>query len=395
MTSITPNIISHVGRNLHQVPKHPLSIIKQRIVHHFHKTYTSRTGNAVFAHFDDVSPIVSCEQNFDSLLVASDHVTRSNKDNYYINSETVLRAHTSAHQRDFIRMGFDRFLVSGDVYRRDAIDSSHYPVFHQMEGVRLFTADELFMRDSSDSDGLALFESNQDTQRETTDKQSVHTMDAVKMMEINLKEMLNQLMKELFGSNIETRWNTCYFPFTHPSYELEIKFQGEWLEVLGSGIMRQPILEKGGAYDKVGWAFGLGLDRLAMLLFDIHDIRFFWSKDKRFLLQFESVDLNRETNIKFKPFSVYPPSYRDISFWLPEHSFSENDFYEVVRSVGGDSVEEVKLVDQFTHKDSKRQSNCYRITYRAMDRTFTSDEINKIQNKLRASVQELLKVELR
>ena len=66
------------------------------------------------------------------------------------------------------------------------------------------------------------------------------------MMEFNLKESLIKLMKELFGSDIETRWTTCYFPFTHPSYELEIKFQGEWMEMLGSGIMRQSILENGG-----------------------------------------------------------------------------------------------------------------------------------------------------
>ena len=395
MTSVTPNIISHVGRNLHQVPKHPVNIIKQRIVHHFHKSYTNRVGNAVFAHFDDVSPVVSCEQNFDSLLVSPDHVTRSKKDNYYINSDTLLRAHTSAHQRDFIRMGFDQFLVSGDVYRRDAIDSSHYPVFHQMEGVRLFTAGELFKKECSSHSGLKLFESQPDSERDTSEKQSMHTMDAVKMMEINLKETLNKLMQSLFGNEIETRWNPCYFPFTHPSYELEIKFKGEWLEVLGSGVMRQPILEKGGAYDKVGWAFGLGLDRLAMLLFDIQDIRLFWSKDVRFLKQFEKVDLNRESNIKYNPFSVYPSSHRDISFWLPNQDFSENDFYEIVRFAGGDLVEEVKLVDQFTHLESQRLSNCYRITYRAMDRTFTNEEVNEVQNKVRALVQESLGVELR
>ena len=72
---------------------------------------------------------------------------------------------------------------------------------------------------------------------ETSEKQAPHTMDAVKMMEFNLKESLIKLMKELFGSDIETRWTTHYFPFTYPSYELEIKFQGEWMEMLGSGII--------------------------------------------------------------------------------------------------------------------------------------------------------------
>ena len=394
VTSITPAIISRVGRNLHLVPKHPINIVKQRIVHHFHKTYTNRMGNAIYAHFDNVSPVVTTEQNFDSLLVAPDHVTRSRNDNYYINNTTMLRAHTSAHQRDFIRMGCNQFLVTGDVYRRDEIDSSHYPIFHQMEGVRLFSREELFRKNHGEVSELLLFESDQTLKVETVDKQAPHTVDAVKIMEFNLKETLTKLMKELFGGDIETRWTSCYFPFTHPSYELEIKFQGEWLEVLGSGVMRQPILENGGVTDRIGWAFGLGLDRLAMLLFDIPDIRLFWSKDERFLEQFLSVGLEPSTNVKFKPYSKYPPCYKDVTFWLPS-DFSENDFHEVVRSIAGDLVEKVELIDKFCHPKSGRVSHCYRITYRSMDRSMTNEEINIIQEQIRKVTVDELCVELR
>ena len=395
MTSVTPAIIGRVGRSLHTVPQHPINIIKQRIVHHFHKTYTNRTGNPIYAHFDNVSPVVTTEQNFDSLLVSSNHVTRSKNDNYYINSQVMLRAHTSAHQRDFIRMGCNHFLVTGDVYRRDEIDSSHYPVFHQMEGVRLFSREELFRpSNGGDEAGLRLFESDPSSQVETSEKQAPHTMDAVKMMEFNLKDTLIKLMKELFGCDIETRWTTCYFPFTHPSYELEIKFQGEWMEMLGSGIMRQPILENGGVTDRIGWAFGLGLDRLAMLLFDVPDIRLFWSKDERFIEQFSSVGLDPSTNIKFVPYSKYPPCYKDIAFWLPL-KFSENDFHEIVRSKADDLVEKVELIDKFDHPDTGRVSHCYRITYRSMDRNVTNDEINIIQDQIRKTVVDEICVELR
>ena len=79
----------------------------------------------------NISPIVTTEQNFDSLLVAKDHVKRSKNDNHYINCTTMLHAHTSTHQRDFIQMGCNQFLVMGDVYRRDERDSSHYLIFHQ------------------------------------------------------------------------------------------------------------------------------------------------------------------------------------------------------------------------------------------------------------------------
>lgn len=395
MTSVTPAIITKVGRNLHCVPNHPINIIKQRIVHHFHKTYTNRTGNAIYAHFDNVSPIVTTEQNFDSLLVARDHVTRSKNDNYYINSTTMLRAHTSAHQRDFIQMGCNQFLVTGDVYRRDEIDSSHYPIFHQMEGVRLFSREELFKSNGGENSELLLFETDPSSQVETSDKQAPHTVDAVKMMEFDLKETLIKLMKELFGNDIETKWTSCYFPFTHPSYELEIKFQGEWMEMLGSGIMRQPILENGGVTDRIGWAFGLGLDRLAMLLFDIPDIRLFWSKDDRFIEQFSSIGLDPKTNIKFKAFSKYPPCYKDVAFWLPEEKFSENDFHEVVRSSAGDLVEKVELIDKFVHPKTEKVSHCYRITYRSMDRNVTNEEINVIQNQIRKMAVDELRVKLR
>lgn len=92
-----------------------------------------------------------------------------------------------------------------------------------------------------------------------------------------------------------------------------------------------------GAGDKIGWAFGLGLERYAMKLFEIPDIRLFWSKDERFLSQYRI-----DQNAIFKPFSKYPPSYKDISFWVEQQEeFSANDLFEIVRTVAGDVIEEV------------------------------------------------------
>jgi phenylalanyl-tRNA synthetase alpha chain len=392
MTNVTPAILKRVGRNLHNVPHHPINLIKQRIVHHFHKTYVNRMGNAIYTSIDDTSPVVTTEQNFDSLLVPTDHVCRNTNDNYYINKDVLLRAHTSAHQRDFIKMGFDQFLVTGDVYRRDEIDSTHYPVFHQMEGVRIYTKHQLLDegREVVDLDGV-----------ETTEKQAEHTLPAAKALERDLKGVLDNLMKDLFGSDTETRWNPCFFPFTHPSYEMEVLFRGQWVEMLGSGIMRQGILDKGGASHKVGWAFGLGLDRLAMLLFDIPDIRLLWSEDERFLKQFENVSLNymiRDdfdiNSIKFKPFSKYPVCYKDVSFWINE-GFNANDLYEVIRNVGGDLIEKVELIDSFTDPSNDKTSHCYRLSYRSMDRTVTNDEINSIQDSILKEMSEKLPLKLR
>ena len=93
-----------------------------------------------------------------------------------------------------------------------------------------------------------------------------------------------------------------------------------------------------GASSHIGWAFGLGLERFAMKLFDVPDIRLFWSEDPRFLSQFQ---LNEDA--KFKPFSKYPPSFKDISFWVNQPDFSPNDLFEVCRAVAGDWIEEVRI----------------------------------------------------
>ena len=196
---------------------------------------------------------------------------------------------------------------------------------------------------------------------------------------------------------IEYRWVDCYFPFTHPSWELEIFWQGDWMEVLGCGIIEQTILNKSGASNKAGWAFGLGLERLAMKLYDIPDIRIFWSTDPGFLSQFNESDPKKV--IKFKAVSKFPSCTNDLSFWLPpqeaKEEFSENDFYDLVRSVGGDLVEQVKLFDSFFHPKKKLSSQSYRITYRHMERTLTQVEVNSVHQQVQKAAEEMLGVTIR
>ena len=88
------------------------------------------------------------------------------------------------------------------------------------------------------------------------------------------------------------RWIDAYFPFTHPSWEIEVFYDNDWLEVLGCGIIEQEVLDNGGVQQKVGWAFGLGLERLAMRLFNVNDIRVFWSENEKIKEQFDNFDGN-------------------------------------------------------------------------------------------------------
>nr|AAB65750.2 phenylalanyl tRNA synthetase [Drosophila melanogaster] len=404
-TNVTPKILSYVGANKHLQTDHPLSIIRQRIVNYFYGAYRNQRGNPLFSVYDQMNPVVTVQQNFDNLLIPADHVSRQKSDCYYINQQHLLRAHTTAHQVELISGGLDNFLVVGEVYRRDEIDSTHYPVFHQADAVRLVTKDKLFERNP----GLELFE---ETWSGTladpklilphpsswTKPNSPATRRAVKLMEHEMKHVLVGLTKDLFGPRIKYRWVDTYFPFTQPSWELEIYFKDNWLEVLGCGIMRHEILQRSGVHQSIGYAFGVGLERLAMVLFDIPDIRLFWSNDSGFLSQFSEKDLHNLP--KYKPISHYPQCTNDLSFWLPQDievdaGFSPNDFYDLVRSVAGDMVEQISLVDKFKHPKTGKSSVCFRIVYRHMERTLTQAEVNEIHKQIASASVDSFNVQIR
>ena len=165
-------------------------------------------------------------------------------------------------------------------------------------------------------------------------------------MGAHLKRSVEFAMMTLFKQEkLEVRWVEAYFPFTSPSWELEVLFNGEWLELIGCGIVQHWLLESAGlAADRKGWAFGLGLERLAMAFFGVPDIRLFWSRDPRFLAQF-----SRDNLRQFTPYSRYPPCYKDVAFWGNDQGFHENDLMTIVRDIAPDLVEDVKLVRNFGH----------------------------------------------
>ena len=355
--NVPKHIAELVGRGLHENPNHPLGIINAKIKEYF------STLDDEYEFFLGEDPIVTTKQCFDDLRIEPDHPGRSPSDTYYITDKTLLRTHTSAHQSQHLRDGHECFLCAGDVYRRDEIDSSHYPAFHQLEGVKLFDKD--VVGDSNKLTGEEWLESKE-----------------CQLIADDLKATLEGLMDHLFGP-VEKRWSTDYFPFTDPSFECEILYEGEWLEVLGCGVIHTEVLSMSGRDDRRGWAFGLGLERLAMILFKIPDIRLFWTDDERFHKQFSEGKIT-----EFKPYSKYPPCYKDIAFWIPE-SYVENDFFELARGVAGDLVEKIDMTDEFTNPKTNKTSKCYRITYRSMDRSLTDDEVNAMQDDMREKVADL------
>ena len=399
--NITPHIASLVGRDLHLRSSHPIGIIRSKIQEYF--ASLSHSTQTDYKIFDAEDPIVTGQQCFDDLLIPPDHPGRSPSDTYYVTDKTLLRTHTSAHQSQHLKSGIDAFLCSGDVYRRDEIDATHYPAFHQMgECVAIVCVVHLsicslfivarilysIMHIFLYIEGVKLMDpSLLKGANEISGEQWLKSPEC-QMVESDLKSTLEGLMDHLFGPSTQKRWNEDYFPFTQPSFELEIYHNDEWMEVLGCGVIHEQVLHLSNRSDRRGWAFGLGLERLAMILFKIPDIRLFWTDDERFHSQFEEGKI-----IEFQPYSKYPPVFKDIAFWTTTKSdnndssgrseFVENDFFDLVRSVAGDLVERIELIDSFTHPKTGRSSRCYRISYRSMDRSLTNEEIDELQFKLR------------
>jgi phenylalanyl-tRNA synthetase alpha chain len=200
--------------------------------------------------------------NFEALNIPSDHPSREMWDSFYLGGHLLLRSHTSPVQ---VRMMEQmkppvRVIVPGKCYRRDAVDATHHWQFHQVEGLLV-------------DEGVTF---------------------------ADLKGCLGAFARELFGSKRRTRFRPSYFPFTEPSAEMDIDcFECEgkgcrlckmtgWIEILGSGMVHPAVLE-GVGYDtsKVrGFAFGMGVERIAILRSAIDDIRLFYENDYRFLKQF-------------------------------------------------------------------------------------------------------------
>lgn len=417
-----PNVLLAASRRLHLQKDHPVAITRQIIEAGF--------PTPEFRYLNSLHPVVSTFQNFDSLGFPADHPGRNRSDTYYINRDTLLRTHTSAHELETFRANASPgFLLSADVYRRDEVDRTHYPVFHQMEGARVWDRKSLTggggdLTEAIYADlarlpthGLVVEDPNPPFDAERNPRQEdAHSEAEVAALGAHLKRSLELMVVDVFtrarqaakhagaadadadaDAPLRMRWVEAYFPFTSPSWELEVFWQGDWLEVLGCGVSQQAILRAAGVPSQIGWAFGIGLDRIAMLLFQIPDIRLFWSTDARFLGQFAGVSDDLDRLRRFVPFSRYPACYKDVSFWLPgtDDNVHNNDVMEVIRSVAGDVVEDVQLTDAFTHPKTGRQSRCYRINYRSLERTLTNVETNRLHDDVRASLVQRLGIEIR
>ncbi len=230
-----------------------------------------REANQIFSRMGFTyaeGPLLEDEwHNFDALNVPKDHPARDMQDTFFIQGENgmVLRTHTSNVQMRYmeeqIKAGIQppyRIIVPGKVFRNEATDMTHEAEFFQMEG--LVVGEDITLA--------------------------------------HLKGTLSRFFRELFhGSSVEVRFRPSYFPFTEPSVEVDMRLVGDnvpeklkdkWIEMMGAGMIHPTVLENAGIDSKKyrGFAFGMGLDRLAMLRWGIDDVRLMHSADLRFVNQF-------------------------------------------------------------------------------------------------------------
>ena len=228
---------------------HPLTQVTDDIVRAFRKI-----GFAV-ADGPEIEDEYHC---FDALNTPADHPARDSQDTFYLDTadKRLLRTHTSSVQIRVMKSQPPpvRIIVPGRVYRRDNADATHNPTFHQIEG--LYVDKNVTVGD--------------------------------------LKGTVEFVFRELMGSDVKIRFRPHYFSYTEPSYEIDFtnamvkKMGKDWLEIAGCGMVHPQVFETVGYDPEVwtGWAFGFGIERIAMLRYGINDIRLFYENDVRFLKQF-------------------------------------------------------------------------------------------------------------
>jgi phenylalanyl-tRNA synthetase alpha chain len=228
------------GRGLSVGGRHPVAHTMARIERIFRDAgFGVRTGPEIE---DDY-------YNFTALNIPEHHPARAEHDTFYFPGGKLLRTHTSPVQiRSMIDEGVPlRIIAPGRVYRCDS-DQTHTPMFHQVEGLVV-------------DRGISF---------------------------ANLKAVLHQFVESFFERNARLRFRASYFPFTEPSAEVDILWGERWLEILGCGMVHPNVLRNAGIDSEVftGYAFGMGVERLAMLRYEVRDLRTFFENDLRFLRQF-------------------------------------------------------------------------------------------------------------
>lgn len=257
-TNINSRFEPFVGANLYQRQNHPLRLTHEEIVAFFRKWFG-----------ENVDSELKIYKNLDP--IESNNSTTKNPAAFYVNRDLVLRTDSINREINYLKSGAENFLMILDLYRRCEMDSMHFPVLHRVNVFRTINNEKLHQ----------------------SNRKGEQQLEMTQYLEEEHKTALVELVKHLMGTDVKYRWNETIRTSMEPSWTFELWHYDEWHQISGSGLIRRDILEKSERLNTSGWEIAIGLDHLAMILYNIFDIRLLWNADQSFLKQFEAPRVNK------------------------------------------------------------------------------------------------------
>lgn len=348
-------ILNKIGRNLYQVKNHPLFVVKEKIY----------DALPEFETIEGLDPYVSIHDNFDSLQDPIESVSCFERFAFFKDAKTLLRTRTAAHLTSSARGGYDKFLICGDVYRTNVSDAFSLSAFHQITGFCLLN-----------------------------NKQRIPMIPGLHLRR-ELIEMIGSICEGFKHRRIRYRIidehnrKDIFCPYTTNSCELQLERVSpltgvvNWMTVLKAGTVHPEVMNLSGLSGKMAWTFTAGLERLAMVFFDIPSIE---NIDKTTVHRVATANGLRHTAIvpqKRKAATEGYQIHKDFSFWVPE-KFNESDMFSLVYEEAEDFISEIRYTGDFYNAHLRKSRRFYKLIFN--NSSLKNNDINEIYRNLKDKV---------
>lgn len=262
-TNITSRLEPFIGANLYKKNNHPLRLTHEDVVTFFQKWFSKNVDEnielLVYKNAGAIEPNKSTEKLSNA---------------FYVNRDSVLRTHTINQEVKYLKSGIENFVMITDLYRRCQMDWSHFPIFHRLNVIRSANRESLLRQWKTQPAEIGQY------------------------LKEEQQAALVEMTRHLLGTDVKYRWTDANLATTDPSWMFEIWHRDEWHRISGGGVIRNEIFEKSERPNSAGWEISIGLDRLAMVLYNIFDIRLLWNANQQFLNQFRPQQISEKLQTK-------------------------------------------------------------------------------------------------
>lgn len=266
-TNINRRFEPFVGANLYQKPNHPLRLTQEEVVKFFKKWFSENincnTELPVYKNLDPIEPNTLLEEVPNA---------------FYVNKDLMLRTHAINREIKYLQSGVDNFMMIVDLYRRCEMDNQHFPAFHRINIIRTMDCEKLLRR---------------------SERKEVQQAKTAQRLRDEQQAAMIEMAKYLLGTEVKYRWSDTNLASTEePSWMFEIWHAENWHRISAGGLIKNDIFERSQRIHTAGWEISIGLDRLAMALYNIFDMRLLWNSDPKFLNKFKPQILSEKLQAK-------------------------------------------------------------------------------------------------